>query len=133
MKLQVSDPVEVLIPATSNELLLLLRNNLSEGEVVSIARKYFSETKGQEYVKQVAHKENKLIDLEAAHKYSSVSTLSKLQQVSVFGRSRRFDEVCGIHPEHIVCQPKVEGLLGAKLNPAKHEGYVPRRRRQPRA
>lgn len=72
MKLQVSDPVEVLIPASSNELLLLLRNNLSEGEVVSIARKYFSETKGQEYVKQVAHKENKLIDLEAAHKYSSV-------------------------------------------------------------
>ncbi len=66
--LDLYSPTEVLIPNTASELSLLLRNNYSRTEIVNVARKYFSELRGQAYVKQLAHSENKTIDVEFASK-----------------------------------------------------------------
>lgn len=56
-KLQLYEPVEVLIPSGCNELNLVVKNNLAETEIAILARNYFNESRGDSLIKALAHNE----------------------------------------------------------------------------
>eukprot|EP01137_Pigoraptor_chileana_P020560 Opistho-2@83069 len=83
-KLEIYQPVEIIMPSTAFEngkmskLYQLLSERFSGTNIVTVQRKYFNETKGLGYIRQLALKECSTLELELASKYFCCATAAAL-------------------------------------------------------
>ncbi len=104
-KLHLYEPVEVLIPSSATELKLLLKNNFDECEIITVARKYYNESRGLSYIKQLSHTENKVSVIPPFPLRLTLPPLSDdrprdLLQVPLLGMCGRATQIRGVHPDH---------------------------------
>ncbi|XP_035824498.1 mutS protein homolog 4 [Aplysia californica] len=89
-KLQNIHPVEILLPNTicdagdKNKLLNLITCQFPNVTISSVQRRYFSETKGLQYVKQLCATEYKNIELQISTKYYCLATTGALLKYMEF-------------------------------------------------
>jgi DNA mismatch repair protein MSH4 len=80
MKLQVMQPIEVLMPSTACEagnmtvLFKMISNMIKTANMVTIHRKYFNEAKGLSYIKELCLLEYRTVELEVSTKYYCLAT-----------------------------------------------------------
>uniref|UniRef100_T1IXC0 DNA mismatch repair proteins mutS family domain-containing protein n=1 Tax=Strigamia maritima TaxID=126957 RepID=T1IXC0_STRMM len=83
-KLQILSPVEIIMPNTACEngamskLFRQVSNQFSNTTITTVQRKYFNETKGLQYVKDLCVPEYKGVELEIASKYYCLATAAAL-------------------------------------------------------
>ncbi|XP_062517164.1 mutS protein homolog 4-like [Corticium candelabrum] len=73
-KLQILNPLEVIVPSTvcdssKSQLLTVLSDHYSDVSVTTVQRKYFNETKGLQYIKQLCVPEYNTVEMEVSSKY----------------------------------------------------------------
>ncbi|CAI8046744.1 MutS protein homolog 4, partial [Geodia barretti] len=84
MKLQVMQPIEVLMPSTACEagnmtvLFKMISNMIKTANMVTVHRKYFNEAKGLSYIKELCLLEYRTVELEVSTKYYCLATAAAL-------------------------------------------------------
>lgn len=83
-KLQVMYPVEVIMPSTAWEggnmtkLFKLISDEIPLANLATVQRKYFNETKGLQYIKELCVPEYSTVEMEVATKYYCLATAAAL-------------------------------------------------------
>jgi len=83
-KLQILQPVEIIMPNTALEngkmssLFEIINEQLSHSPITTVERKYFNESKGSQYVKQLCVPEFDTVELDVQSKYYCLATASAL-------------------------------------------------------
>ncbi|XP_032231017.2 mutS protein homolog 4 [Nematostella vectensis] len=83
-KLQILEPLEIIMPNTACEngnttkLFKFLGDQFVHSNLATVQRKYFNETKGLEYIKQLCVPEYNTVEMEVASKYYCLATAAAL-------------------------------------------------------
>ncbi|XP_064639477.1 mutS protein homolog 4-like [Lineus longissimus] len=83
-KLQILQPLEILMPNTACEngnmtkLFKMVNEQFTHSNVATVQRKYFNETKGLQYIKQLCLPEYNTVQMEVASKYYCLATAAAL-------------------------------------------------------
>ncbi|XP_014778440.1 mutS protein homolog 4 [Octopus bimaculoides] len=83
-KLQILQPIEIVIPSTACEngnmskLFQVISNNLSNCCMSTVQRKYFNESKGLQFIRQLCLPDYNSVEMEVASKYYCLATASAL-------------------------------------------------------
>jgi DNA mismatch repair protein MSH4 len=82
-KLQILNPLEIIVPNTvcdssKSQLVTILGDHYSDVSITTVQRKYFNETKGLQYIKQLCVPEYNTVEMEVASKYYCLAAAAAL-------------------------------------------------------